>query len=125
MNTIINKIKDLGYVTYNPYNNSLERPRYIVPLNEFDTEEIDKIAVELYLDSLEVTKKELVDEYGIVKNFKQNLFFDIIADESFYEWTCDLAYDCLEDALEVAKQLNIDEIWDAEDGSSIYVNETN
>jgi hypothetical protein len=124
MITIINKLKDLGYATYNPYNNSLDRPRYIVPLAEYDTQEIDKIAVEPYLDSLEVTKKELADEYGIVKNFKQNLFFDIIADESFYEWTCDLAYDCLEDALEVAKQLNIDEIWDDEDGSSIYVNET-
>lgn len=124
MNTIINKIKDLGYVIYNPYNNSFERPRYVVPLNEFDTEEIDKLSVELYIDSLEVIKKELPDEYGTIKNFKQDLFFDINAEETFYEWTCDLAYDCLDDAIAVARQLNIEEIWDAEDGSNIYVDET-
>ena len=124
MNTIINKIKDFGYIVYNPYNNSFERPRYVVPLDEYDVEEIEKFEVGAYLDTLEVIKKELPNEYGIIKNFKKHLFFDINAEETFYEWTCDLAYDCLEDALEVAKQLNIDEIWDAEDGSNIYVNET-
>ena len=124
MNTIINKLKDFGYIVYNPYTNSFERPRYVVPLNEFDTEEIDKLSVELYIDSLEVIKKELPDEYGTIKNFKQDLFFDINAGDSFYEWTCDLAYDCLDDAIAVARQLNIEEIWDAEDGSNISVDET-
>ena len=124
MNTIINKLKDFGYIVYNPYTNSLERPRYIVPLNEFDTEEIDKLTVELYIDSLEIIKKELPDEYGTIKDFKQHLFFDINADGSFYEWTCDLAYECMDDAIAVARQLNIEEIWDCDDGTNIYVDET-
>jgi hypothetical protein len=125
MRTLIIKLKDFGHLVYNPYNESLDRPRYIVPLLEYEEIEIGKMSVEEYLESLAELKMFISEEYAHVKNLKKNLYYEITAEDSFYQWTCDLACESLEEALELAGQVGTDEIFDFFDGDYIYLNENN
>ena len=98
---IADELKNRGAVVYNPFHYGTKPARYVLPLPlEFSTP-IDEISVEDYLisceDRISETLAYINEHSSLVSN--DSIYFEIFAEDSFYNWTADIYFDDLQAAL--------------------------
>lgn len=122
---IADELKNRGCVIYNPFHYGTKPARYVVPLPlEFSTP-IDEISVEDYLisceDRISETLAYIKEHSSLVSN--DSIYFEIFAEDSFYNWTADIYFDDLQEAVKFAWVFEADDIYDSVEQEIIYLDE--
>jgi len=122
---IADELKNRGAVVYNPFHYGTKPARYVLPLPlEFSTP-IDEISVEDYLisceDRISETLAYINEHSSLVSN--DSIYFEIFAEDSFYNWTADIYFDDLQEAIKFAWVFDQNEIYDSVEQEIIYLDE--
>ena len=114
----------MGQVSFNPFDFSLRKPSgYLVSMDFYFEDLIDITTFEKVFEEVQSNIAELREEYSANYDFEKAFYIDINGTDSFYQVTCDLYFNDLDEALNVCRELGIDEsdIFDIE--YECYIND--
>jgi len=114
---------DKGWVAFNPYNNEMNRPPYQVTIAEME----ESISVDILTpeDMMDFALETFVNWHSpeLKKVDKDKIFVLIMAYDSFYEVSYEVAFDDFFEACEFANDHEIYEVYDQKSGNVIYTDE--
>lgn len=114
---------DRGWVTFNPYNWEMNRPPYQVTIAEME----DSISIDIMTpeEMLDFALETFVNWHSpeLKKVNKDKVFIFIMAYDSFYEVSYEVAFDDFFEACDFADAHEIYEVYDSISGNVIYTDE--
>lgn len=113
---VTNELENFGYVTYNPFYDTINNKRYcvITPLEEITP--IDMMSAKdfvVYCRKYIQLFNDFLKEHSLQTSLNF-IYFEISAQDSYYEWSPELCFDDYEQARKFSEALDMGYVYDVE-----------